>query len=245
MPLLGDNIVGRGNNPYTKHVRGLAPVLWYRAKEGLGATIAVNSGSLGSPLNATLTAIIAGVAGISGESAALSFDGLNSLMTAPYNATLAALTTYEILFLMYPTSSGESGIGTPLAWGNSLDEPTIRWSGLSNVVVDLYNDSAVQFRTITSAGFNASEWAFMSVAYDHTDDQLVHIRRGKTGVFTELAYSAQPPLTGAYKLPTSALNFGNTTSQGRTFAGLFDEILVFDKILDDPDRNLIASLKGA
>lgn len=206
----------------------IAPVGWWSMKATSGTNEA-NRGSGGAALDMTITSATLGQTGKFGANEASLLDGANSRYQTANNAALAALATWEYVFLVNPTNAGEGGTGTFASWGNggANNTDTIgQFNGsIANVYARVYNNAATGFLTNATYNFPTGAWSLLFVAYADGGDRKCHLYSGVSGVAAELTYSAQPALTGTHQAPTLPLNLGNFTSQAATFAGLFDEVL--------------------
>lgn len=213
-------INGGGGSP-------LPPVGWW-SMQATSGTNEANRGSGGAALDMTITSATLGQVGKLGANEAALCDGANTRYQTANNAALASLTTWEWVFLVNPSSAGETGFGTFACWGDgNIDtEPLFDFNaGLTSLSCYLYNTALTQFRTDTSAGLSASAWVLLFVAFANGGDRKAHFYKGASGSVSELGYIAQPAMTGTFRAPTKPLNLWNRTNQSVTFAGLADEAM--------------------
>lgn len=234
-----------GNRPVTwsSYAQSLAPVGWWSMRATSGTNEA-NRGSGGSALDMTITSATLGQTGKLGTNEAALMDGANSRYQTPNNAALAALTTFEYVFLVNPSSAGEGSAGRLLTWGQASFEPLLGFNGALTSLAARVSTAVASFDTITTTGLSASTWALVFWAYDNAGDRKSHIYKGVAGAVSEFGYSAQPAMTGTYKTPTNPLNLFNRTDQGLTFAGLGDEVLIFNGNLTSGQRAALCLAAG-
>jgi hypothetical protein len=246
-------LMGRGNNgapagqTWASYVTGLNPLAWYRHMQTSG-TNEPNQGSLGSAVNMTITSTTLGQTGKLGPNNAYLTDGALSRLQTANNATLAALTSFEYVFLINPTTAGELSFGRFACWGNGSSGQGYQMcfnGALTSLRVLLYNTVPSSFDTTTTTGLTAGAWQLVFVAYNDGDGvRKGHIYKGVSGAVSEYAYSAQPAMTGTFKAPTTTLNLWNDVGQITTFDGLVDEALIFSGNLTPAQRTQLAVLAG-
>lgn len=250
MPFLGDGLTKMGglgsSGNLASYIASLNPYVLYNMQQTAGTSepnSAAGSNSIGSAGNLTLTSVTLGQTGKLGVNEAYLFDGANSRLQVANNATLAALTTWEYLFLVNPSSAGEGSVGAFFVWGTGAVNQgyyVIFNSALSSIKCGLWNVAGTSFITTTSAGISASTWSLVNIAYADSVDRKVHIY--VNGI--EPSYSAQPAMTGTFKPPTATLNLFNDSTQTLTFAGLGDFAGLIGGNLTSAQRLRIAQLAG-
>jgi hypothetical protein len=225
----------------------IAPPAWWSMRATSGTNEA-NRGSVGSALDMTILSATLGQVGKLGVNEAALCDGANTLYSTPNNAALAALTTWEYVFLVNPTNAGEGSLGSFWSWGNGGASQEIELtfnSALTSLGMRVYNTVPTAFLATTTTGLTAATWALIFAAYDNAGDRKGHLYKGITGAVSEYAYSAQPPMTGTYKTPTNPLNLFNRTAQTITFAGLGDEAMAINgNLVTATTRTQLTLLSG-
>lgn len=239
-------LFGRNRETLNTYLATLPFLALYKMQQTAG-TNEPNVGSLGSAVDMTITSTTLGQTGKLGPNEAYLFDGANSRLQVANNATLSGKTAWEWVFLVNPSSAGESSFGLFFCWSATAitGQPLVIFSGaINSIEARIYNTTPTQFATITNGGMTAGTWALLFVAYDDAGDRLVHIRKGVSGAVTEYPYFFNPALTGTYRPPTQALNLFNTGNQTFTFAGLADLAGVVDGNLTVAQRLKITQLVG-
>lgn len=232
---------------WSSYVSGtIQPVGWWSMRATSG-TNEPNRGSGGAALDMTITSATLGQTGQLGANEAALMDGANSRYQTPNNALTAALTTWEWIFLVNPSNSGESNVGKFASYGTGVNELLIQFNAAACAVVFMRtaNTAPANFATTTTAGLTPATWSLLFASYDNVGDRKGHIFKGISGAVSEFSYSAQAPLTGTYKTPTNALNLWNTSDQSGTFAGLGDEAMVVNgNLATATTRTQLAVLSG-
>lgn len=233
-------INGAGGAPFP-------PVGWWSMRATSG-TNEPNRGSGGAALDMTILSATLGQVGKLGANEAALCDGANTRYQTANNAALAALTTWEYVFLVNPSSAGESNVGRFFSWGNGFasNEPTFGINAASGVMaVTVFNTTPTSFIAVTSTTITLSSYSLLFAAYADGGDRKGHAYVGRSGAVNEAAYSAQPALTGTYKAPALPLNLFNNTAQSLTFAGLADEALIVSgNLATATTRTQLAILAG-
>lgn len=222
----------------------IAPVGWWSMRATSG-TNEPNRGTGGAALDMTITSATLGQVGKLGANEAALCDGANTRYQTPNNAALAALTTWEWVFLVNPSSAGEGNNGTFFYWGSGAGgDPFLRYSS-SATVLRLTVWAASNVDTLTMTALANGAWQLLFAAYDNAGDRKGHLYKGVSGAVSEFAYSAQPALTGNYVAPADPLNLFNATIQTTTFAGLADEALIVSgNLVTATTRTQLAILSG-
>lgn len=226
----------------------LGAILDMRFQVTTGVT-EINRGTGGSALNGTIGGTTTlGQTGKLGVNEAFLYDGATSLVTVPNQASLASLTTWTYVYLVNPATAGELTFGTFSAWGNGNGtdkEHYLTFGGaLTSLQAGIFNTTPTEFITATTTGLSASAWSLVFWTYANAGDRKAHVYKGVSGAVNEFAYSAQPALTGTYKAPTHDLILGNFSTQALTFDGLFDWVLVFDKVLTSAEMLNLVRVTG-
>jgi hypothetical protein len=214
-------IVVLGGANYLSYVRALAPALWYRLNEPSGVA-AINSGSLGATYNGVYTACTLAQAGKVGSGSAVLFDGANSKIAVPAGFGSDS-SVYAYLF--NASGYGEGGAGA--------------FHVLSGVAQQFQRYSATHYRgaeatdgvvgsSVSIVAGSTNVWRWLFRVYDNAGDRKIHFYVGAGGAVSELAYGTQTAATGTLNSKaTATLTIGNETGQTWTFAGLIDEVLMW------------------
>jgi concanavalin A-like lectin/glucanase superfamily protein len=243
---LGMGMMGGSGQSWSSYVTGLAPLAWWRCRQTSG-TNEPNAGSLGSAVDLTITAATLNQAGKLGAGEAYLYDGTATRLSCANNATLAALTSFEMVWLLNPSSAGEGSFGSFFAWGAGTSGTGYAMyynGGASALRFQMYNTTPSTFgSTTTSAPANAT-WSLIFAAYDDAGDRKAHLYKGVSGAVSEFAYSSQTAVSGTFKAPTGVYTLGNISSPDQTFAGLFDEAMIFSGNLTPTQRTQLCLLAG-
>lgn len=222
---------------YYSYAAGFGPTLWYRLNEVSGN--ALNSGSLGASFDGVPTAVTQAQAGKLGASSAVLFDGANSKITVPAGAhNNCTSLTYALLFR--PTSAGEANIGTFYEVGTAQALAARFASALTALA--FYRTTAGV--TGTTSGLGANTWAWLFITLDMAGDKCLHAYRGVSNAVSEYGYSSQVAVSSLADLSATALTIGNRSDQSRTFAGLYDEFLLFPQVLTLSQMGQLTRLTG-
>lgn len=243
MPILGNGLITHSG--FYSYLTTLPFLALYKMQQTAG-TNEPNSGSLGSAIDMTIAGATLGQTGKLGTNEAYLFDGANSRLQTANNATLVALTAFEYVFLVNPASAGEGNQGAFFWWQSATNVPKMYFGGAGrNLIATVSNTTPSLATTITSGVLTASAWQIVFCAYDDAGDRKIHIRVGISGAVTELAYSAQPALTGSFLAPTGfPLNLFNRSAQDCTFDGLGDLAGIVNGNLAPAQRLKITQLAG-
>lgn len=226
---------------YANYIASLAPLLWLRLRETSGTTV-TNSGSVA--LNGTWTAG-AGALGQTGKlgiNEAYDFDGANSKIVLADNAAIQALATYTIVALCNADGAGESSAGTILHLGAGVSGG-FRRTGTSNAWVMNFDTDGTDANSTTNVDFAPDGvWLCMFGTFDNAGDRTARIYKGVSGAVAEATYATQTPATGTRVTPIGAVigNFADV----RTWDGLIDEVLIFNRILTAGEMLQITQLLG-
>lgn len=229
---------GSGGSPFP-------PVGWWSMRATSG-TKEPNRGAGGAALDMTILSATLGQTGKLGVNEAALCDALNTRYQTPNNAALAALMTFEYLYLVNPSSAGELDAGVFHFWGpNGANEGlTLRFHSASrNLNATAWNTTPSNFSSVTTTVASLA-WQIIFASYANAGDRKPHVLIGIGGAVTECSYSSNPALTGTYRTPAQALNLFNDSAQALTFAGLADEALVVSGNLSAAQRTQITILTG-
>lgn len=225
------------------------PVLWMRNRETSGTT-ATNSGSAGAILNGVIGGTTTlGQTGQLGANEAFLFDGATSRIVIPNDASINALPVYTYIALIKPSSAGELTLGTMFAWNNgtSTNFGNILFfnASLTGLRYSYRNSADTNFETITT-GYTilTSQYTMIFVEYDDNGDRKPNLFYGINGAVTEFSYSSNVALTGTVKTQQNSLHIGNRSDFATTFAGLYDEFMIVNRILSSAEKLQIVSLTG-
>lgn len=227
---------------YAGYIQRLNPALWYRFNE-LSGTSVRNWGLLGSAYNGVWTPGAGAIAqpGKLGPSSAYLFDGADSIVTVTGDATIR-VPTNSSAYLIYPSSTGEGNVGRLHNWSTGLWN--CRFSAANLYAVE---DAATDAVSSCNAGPTLNTWQWIFRVYDDAGDRKIHLYKGINGVVTEFAYASQVAAVGAAVAKTGAnLHIGNNGNSSATFAGLYDEMLMwFNASLTMAQMTKISLLSGA
>lgn len=246
--LLVPGITGFLDPDVYNYAQSLAPLLDLRFTERTGTT-AINYGTVGTALNGTIGGTTSlGQTGKLGANEAYLYDGLTSFVSVPNHASINALTQFTYVYLINPSSAGEINLGTFSCWGNAGSVPVgaslLFNGGVTSLFARVLNSVDTQFSTTTTTGISTSLWSMVFWQYDDSGDRKSHLFKGVSGVLSEYAYSAQSPLTGTLKTQTPSLFVGNSQDQARSFAGLYDWFLLFNRVLSPAEMTQLTKLVG-
>lgn len=221
---------------------GTLPI-WLRFRETAGTTI-TNSGSGGATYNGTL----AGTPGFAatgqlGAGEALTYNGTDTEITIPANAAVVnTWTSITVAMLVKMASAGESNFGR--LFGNFKGILNyLQFNGSANALDLAVDTNGTDGRATTSAGVG-TDWIWLFYTYSHTGDKTPRLYKGINGAVTEKPYSVQTPATGALSSATVVLSVGNNGSQSQTLNGLYDEFMVFTKVLSAAEMLNLVTLSG-
>lgn len=237
--LLGSRraLLAIGSDVWASYITSLAPLLWLRLRETTGST-AVNSGSGGSSIDGTATSCTLGQTGKLGANEAYLFDGAASRVVIANHASLANLTTQELVFLSRPTGAGEGNNGTLFNWGDGFHR-CLYSAGDLQYRVDLATDAQASL----SGGLASMQnnWSLLFLTFNDTT-KVASIMLGISGAVGSPSSNTG---SGAYAAPTGLdLYLGNRLSNDRTFAGTIDETLIFSRQLTGAERTQLVQLAG-
>lgn len=180
-------------------------------------------------LNATLTNT-SWVAG-----GGLDFDGTTSIAQVTNHATLANLTTQASAFLVKEDGTGESDIGTTLAWGLSSagthfvrNQSSNRYRAAKGAATSDAIYISVTNSEVASRG--TKQWKFID--YDDADvlgNGRVHrFHRGMNGAVNNIAAGLNGPAVGTLTNQTADLFIGNQQTAAQTLDGIIYKLIVFN-----------------
>jgi hypothetical protein len=211
----------------------IAPLVWIRMRETSGNT-AVNSGSLGTDANATISGTTTlGQTGQIGANDAFLYDGLNSRTRVPAVAGWTGLTAFTLGFLVNPATAGESSQGylgaLQQAGGTDILHVAFNTS-LNAMRCRVTNDAAGVFTTTASVGIPAATWSWVFVTYDDGGDRTPRIYKSSAGALVEIAADGASGVSGTLAA-RGTFDIGNNNATTRTFSGLIDEAFMVSGIL--------------
>lgn len=226
---------------YEAYITSLAPLLWLRLRETSGTT-PVNSGSLaGLTITWTAGAGALGQTGQLGANEAYDFDALASIITIAATASLD-LATFTEVALVRPDAAGESSVGRISNYGSGTQFTQFN-GALTALRAQVGAGTAAN--TVATTGLTAATWALLFQTYDDAGDRKVRLYKGIAGAVAEYAYSTQDAATGTRSsVAASALNVGNRTLTDCTWDGLYDEFMMFNRILSAAEMLQITLLSG-
>lgn len=218
---------------YAAYVAQLEPLLWYPMNEPSGTTV-INYGSLGSG-NGTFTPGAGAVnqVGKLGAGEAYDFDGADSRIAGPTTTSINNLTAFTYVLLVKADSAGEANAG--YLWADTGGNRIFNISaGTGPVRFTLTVWGSGNFSQVTQDVASAvplATWVLLFCTFDNAGDRTPSIFVGRNGAVAESTYSTEIALAVALANASGALNVGNISSSIRTWDGLIDEFIIFNRVL--------------
>jgi hypothetical protein len=198
---------------------GTGPVAAYSFDAGSGSTVAdaTGNGNTGTINNATWSA-----SGHSGS--ALSFNGSNAWVTVPDNASLDLTTGYTLEAWVKPTAANGQWRAAVIKEDPAQSELDYGLYGLTDsgppsAHVLVGNPPDTYLRGTTAPPLNS--WTHVAATYDGTTLR----------VYANGVQQASKAVSGAIDTSTGALRIGGNSIWGEWFAGLIDDVRVYNRAL--------------
>lgn len=188
-----------------------------------------NLGSAGAALDGIPTAIMIDANG-------MNFNGTNSLIAVPSNATLQAWTPGTFVGGFRARSAGEGGAGILYCWGNTINELRLGGAG-SPTAIDSFitreDTSSTDARGDTTTGLMVDEWMCIFRTYDDAGDRKSRVYKGVDNTVSMLDDATFQAATGTLLAKSGDFNIGNRTLQDRTFDGLIKFVAWIPEVISE------------
>lgn len=194
-------------------------------------TVVQNYGTLGAALNGTWSpgAGALGQTGRLGLNEAYLYDGANSITTFPANAAINALQAATYLFLINPSSAGESNNARLFETNTDTELYTIH---SVNLDLRMVVPGTGTLTTITNTGFiSLSTWSLLFYTYAFSGDFKGRMYKNSGDNVVEATYATQTAGSGSKTGVAATKNVGNLGLLNRTFNGLIDEFGIAPYVL--------------
>lgn len=214
---------------------------------GVGMKLDIDNVSVKQTYNGIYTSATLAQTGKISATDAVLYDGANTKLQVPSAPPFSNSAVWSIAVLFKPSGLGEPTAPHLLALANAYNSNDIGVGFNNNLGLlfgRVYNTTPTTAVTLCSSGVSQNVWSWIFVNYDDTGDRKMHFYVGVNGVVTEASYTAQPALTGTYKTSSNVVVVGNTTGQGNTVAGNYDEFMAFSKVLTTSQMQQIVRLTG-
>ncbi|MEP6749344.1 MAG: LamG-like jellyroll fold domain-containing protein [Bacteroidota bacterium] len=193
-------------------------VAYYRMNENSGTTTA-NSCTNTSGINGTLVGTPAWVASpVQYTNNSLSFDGIDDVVTIPYNSSLDISTAITLEAWVYATKN--SGIQNVMSKSSSASNTGYIFprtdNGWANVIA--YLNIAGGWKTLSAPYPSLNAWHHLAVTYDGTTMKL----------YIDGVLSNSIAQTGSIAVNTNPLALGNQTGFSEYFGGYADEMRIWN-----------------
>lgn len=219
------------SSSFTDVARKTAPLVWYPMTDPSGTTI-TSFGSLGSG-NGTLTPGVGGLAqnGKLGAIHAVDFDGADTVITGPTSTSINNANQFTVAALLRADSAGEGSAGYIWAdnGGNRILAINLATMRLS---MSVWASSAyASVDAAAPSGLAIGTWYMIFGTYDDLGDRKPSIWTGLNGSVAEQTYSAETAAAAVLSNASGALKVGNNGAGSRTWDGLYDEFLFWNRVL--------------
>lgn len=223
---------------YLAAIGATNPTIWLRLRETSGTT-AANAGSGGATLDATISgSVTLGQTGLLGVNEAFDYDlatGTGRLAIA-HNAAWASADDYTYAALLRPRTMGHLSGGR--MWNASRIDCV--FVNLTSITVFQQYGTSNASTTTTAAPITGSNYTLLFVTHTASDRTLRMYFATPTVALAEASYSAQTAGAGTQSKPLIDLSIGNNSAANRTFDGLFDEFLMWPRLLALVEMQTIA-----
>ena len=225
---------------YAAYITSLAPILWLRYRETSGGT-AVNSGTGGSTLDATINAATLGQTDVMGANEAFLFNGTTDAMTITNHALLSGLTVWTTAVLVNVAGLGGGNAGRFFTHSGRV----FYTNSLRNVVLEVLASTTTGVATSSNViTLSQPYWLFST--YDNAGDRKPRLYIGRAGAVNETAYTSQVAAAGTLSAPGGNYILGNNASTGgiRGMSGLYGEHQSYNRLLTAAEMLRIVQLTG-
>ncbi len=231
MPSYDDDFLLLLSASYTNTVIKTAPLIWYPMTDPSGTTI-TNFGSLGSG-NGTLTPGAGALAqtGKIGAVHAVDFDGADTVITGPTSSSINNANQFTVAALLKADTAGEGSAG--YIWADN-GANRILAINLATMRLSMSVWATSAYASVDAAapsGLATGTWYMIFGTYDDLGDRKPSIWTGLNGSVAEQTYSAETAAAAALSNASGALKVGNNSSAIRTWDGLYDEFLFWNRVL--------------
>lgn len=230
------------SHTYVSLMTSLSLTMWHRYREAAGATTAVNSGTSGSAMDGTLTAVTLEQTGLLGVLEAGSFNGTTSLNSVPSNSTHLNQ-SFSYGFCIKPNNAGEGNSGALYCRDNSFLSGGLIWNGNTNSLLAKVTRATTNADVTATVNFGTSAYGWIFLTFDLTNG--IRIYKGISGVVAEAAYTVQTVGSGAVNTGNNAIVIGNRTDGALTFNGNIDEDFYIANTVLTSDQMTQITLKSA
>lgn len=215
--------------------------LWYRCNEASGTTI-VNYGSTGSAGNGAISGTYTlAAAGQLGAGEAVTIDGANGKIQTPAHVGINALTSFETVWLVYPTAYASTNL---MARGDGAHSTL--FFGTSGAIRSLVDCATTDAQAITTTAVKPAllAWSLVFMAYDDTTKHIT-LRLGTGGTVATLALGTDTAGVGAVAAMGNPLCIMNRQAADAAVVGGLDEFMLFNQVLTAAQRLTLVTLAGA
>ncbi|MGD1916599.1 MAG: LamG-like jellyroll fold domain-containing protein [Phycisphaerales bacterium] len=226
---------------YQDLVQDKSPLLWYRFDEAVGATEAINYGTLGTDFNGVFFGpVFLGDASIQGDTAACfehpSQPYVESASDVPASLTGNPTFTAEAVVRVFATP--QNPFYAPfLHWGAPRTGQSVYFSILRNdesrPYVGFYNGGATSLDNYTLGQWVHIVWT--RDAGDGTNDDITGSRLFISGEEVDIDRDFSLPGAGVPDVQASPFYVQRATAFVRYFSGNVDEVVLYDRLLADDE----------
>lgn len=240
---LSASCIEAASSAFQNDIAALNPLIWYKLGEPAGASLTINSGSLGSSLNGTVFNSPAfGAAGDGGDTGVAFTNGSGQqqyIQTANnVPASLQGNPTFTMEALVYLPSKGQPSTPfyAPFLWWGANGTGNSVYFSLSNqnaskVFVGFYNSGLVMTSTINLDAWNLITWVRDS--NNGTNNSLtgstLYINGVQVGTTSDTSLSGSAGIAPSIK--AGPLTIERAGDFSRYFTGTVDEAVVFGTAL--------------
>lgn len=215
---------GGGSNPpvtFASYMASLGHLLFLPTNETSGTT-AENLGSLGDAADGVLTPGTGGVGATTpmGPNTAYTFDGADTIITVPNNATINGLTKFTYGIYIKAAGAGESNVGRFMGTSGGAAR-SWRIGSASLPVSSFLTSSLVTAFSVTANNFIALNTDyFLFQTYNNDGDRKIRIYKYPVGgSLIEATYVTQDAMTGTIVIPSFDLVIGGQAAGAVCFNG--------------------------
>jgi hypothetical protein len=217
---LAGTSVSSPTSAYRDAVLASNPVSYWRLGESSGVVAADEIGA--NPGSYTNSPTLSAIGAIWNDSdRAVSFDGVNDLVSVPHSSSLNATTGATVETWVKRTKTGiwQPLVGKPLNGQSKLENYSL-WLNSSNKPTAFFGDGTT-YVTVSTAGAIDSNWHHVVATYDNATAKI----------YLDGTLSATKTSTVRLTANTDRLYMASTATGGYTLGGTLDEVAVYTSVL--------------
>jgi hypothetical protein len=167
-------------------------------------------------------------------------DGINSKVEVAAGAQ-ANYSEFTYAALVNPSSAGEGNLGVIYAHGAT----TASRLSFATVSRNLQSNRATSGSSTADVSTGlATNWNWVFVTLSMLGDKKPRLFIGITGAVNEASYSSRVAVSSLTDLSAVGMTIGNWPDQSRTFAGLIDEFMLFNRLLSAAEMLNLVKITG-